>query len=333
MRALPGRMPMRFTLDLPCPACGGTGSTELASSEDVRAEVERLWAYHGRRLRPDVPPSRLMDRVVFSQRPPLRLVTCDGCGTVLREPRTAADAVAETYAAEAPSPALLASLLDAQRRSYRAQARRLTRTLGRAGSGLEVGSYVGAFLGAARDAGWRFEGVDVNPRVAAFARERGYAVSAGTIDEIPPGRRFDAVAIWNCFEQLPDPRGAARGARALLAPGGVLAVRIPNGAFYAALRRRLDGPLAGVAGGLLALNNLLSFPYRHGFTPASLRRLLAESGFRVLTLLGDVLVPTADRWTRRWAALEERALKLVWRPPARLRPAAAPWLEAYARAT
>ncbi len=323
---------MRLTLALPCPACGETRSTELASSDEIRGEVERLWAYHGRRLRPEVPPSRLMDRAVFSQPPPIRLVTCDGCGTVLREPRAAADGVAETYAAEAPSPELLATLLEGQRRSYRTQARRLTRALGRTGSGLEVGSYAGAFLVAAREAGWRFEGVDVNARAAGFARARGYPVRPGTIEDIPPGRRFDAVAIWNCFEQLPEPRSAARAARALLEPGGLLAVRVPNGALYAALRRRLDGPLAGVAGGLLALNNLLSFPYRHGFTPASLERLLGESGFRLVTLLGDVLVPTADRWTRGWAALEERALKWLWRPGARLAPAAAPWLEAYARA-
>ncbi len=322
---------MRFTLALPCPACGGVASTELATSEDIRAEVERLWAYHGRRLCPDVPSNRLMDRVVFSQPPPLRLVTCDGCGTVLREPRSAAGAVAEAYAAEEPSPGLLASLLDAQRRSYRAQARRLTRTLGRAGSGLEVGSYMGAFLGAAREAGWRFEGVDVNAQAAAFARERGHAVSPGSIDDVPPARRFDAVAIWNCFEQLPDPRAAARAARSHLAPGGLLAVRVPNGGLYAALRRRLGGPLAGAAGGLLALNNLLSFPYRHGFTPASIERLLTETGFRLILLLGDVLVPTADRWTRRWATLEERTLKRLWRPAARLAPAVAPWLEAYAR--
>ncbi len=332
MRALPEHGEMRFVLTLPCPACGEQTSTELASGDALRGEVERLWAFHGRRLHPEVPPAELMDRVVFTQAPPLRLVTCDGCGTVLREPRPPGRALLEAYAAEEPPEALLASLHRAQRRAWRAQARRLTRVLGRAGSGLEVGSYVGAFLAAAREAGWRFEGVDVNPQAARFVRARGFAVRPGSIEEVPRGRRFDAVAIWNCFEQLPDPGAAARAARGLLAPGGVLAVRVPNGGVYAALRGRLDGPLAAPAGALLALNNLLSFPYRHGFTPASLERLLVASGFRVVRLRGDVLVPTADRWTRRWAALEERALKWLWRPGARLAPAAAPWLEAYARA-
>ncbi len=317
---------------LPCPACGGLGRGLLATGEDMRSEVERLWAFHGRRLRPEIPPTGLMDRVVFSQPPPLRLAICAGCRTVLREPLTPGDAIAAAYAAEAPPDELLAALLQAQHRAYGAQVHRLTRLLGRVGSGLEVGSYVGAFLTAGRAAGWRFEGLDVNRRAADFARRRGFAVRTGTIEEVAARRRFDAVTFWNCFEQLPDPRAAATRARQLLAPGGILAVRVPNGAVYAALRRRLEGPLAGPAGVLLALNNLLSFPYRHGFTPASLQALLEATGFRVVRLLGDVLVPTADRWTRRWAALEERALKLLWRPVARLAPEAAPWIEAYARA-
>ncbi|HEX9108358.1 MAG TPA: methyltransferase domain-containing protein [Longimicrobiales bacterium] len=322
---------MALTLDLPCPACGGRASTQLATREDVLEEVERLWAFHGRRLRPQVPPRQLMDRVVFSQDPALRLATCDGCGTVLREPREGPDAIARRYAAEQPDERLLASLFTAQRRAYGAQARRLTRVLGRAGSGLEVGSYVGAFLAAARAGGWRFEGVDVNPAAVAFACGKGMAARAGALEQVDGSRRFDAVAIWNCFEQLPDPRAAARQAAALLVPGGVLALRVPNGACYRALRRMLAGPLAAPAAALLALNNLLSFPYRHGFTPHSLQLLLRGTGLTPVRVLGDVLVPTADRWTRGWAALEERVLKGGWRAPARLVPAAAPWLELYAR--
>ena len=71
------------------------------------------------------------------------------------------------------------------------------------GSGLEVGSYVGAFLDAARARGWRFEGVDVNEGASRFARAQGLTVTVGTIDEVPATRRFDAVAIWNCLDQFP----------------------------------------------------------------------------------------------------------------------------------
>lgn len=322
---------MSYTLDLPCPACAGSATTEIANAPEIAAEVEALRAFHEARLRPGVPPERLKDRVVFSQPPPIRLVRCDVCGTVLREPREAPDRITELYAGEHAAAGALAALFETQRREYRAQARRLARLLGRTCTGVEVGSYVGAFLAAARERGWRFEGVDVNDDASAFARGRGFAVTHGTLEDVPSSRRFDAVAFWNCFDQLADPRAAARLARERLAPGGVLALRVPNGGFYAAVRRRLNGATAAPATTMLAVNNLLAFPYRHGFTPDSLGRLLSETGFTVVRLVGDVLVRTADGWTRPWAALEERAVKAALRPVARAAAGAAPWLEAYAR--
>jgi hypothetical protein len=60
---------------------------------------------------------------------------------------------------------------------------------------------------------------------------------------------------------------------------------------------------------MLAQNNLLTFPYRWGFTPPSLTRLLSDQGFAVKRIRGDVLVPIADEWTRRWARVEEIVIK------------------------
>jgi hypothetical protein len=194
---------------------------------------------------------------------------------------------------------------------------------------------VGAFLAAARDAGWTFEGLDVNERAASFACAMGFRVTVGELHDIV-GRRFDTVAIWNCFDQLPDPRSAATTARALLNRGGVIAIRVPNGDAYATVRRALRGPLAGWARAVLAHNNLLGFPYRHGFTTRSLTRLLIDAGFGDIRFHGDVLVPIADRWTRRWARTEERAIKWLLRGAARsgrLRARISPWIEAYARAS
>jgi hypothetical protein len=55
---------------------------------------------------------------------------------------------------------------------------------------------------------------------------------------------------------------------------------------------------------------------------------------RVERVFGDVLVPIADRWTKRWAALEERLVKRVIAAGARMSPGdkpLAPWIEVYAR--
>jgi len=316
-----------------CPVCNSADSHEIAGADDVRDEMEALWAFHTRRLREDTPPERLTDRVAFSQAPPLRLVQCARCETVFRNPRERAFEVTDTYADETPTLEALQALHDTQHSSYVAQVARLTEVAKHSGRGLEVGSYAGAFLTAARDAGWRFEGLDINESANEFARANGHTVISGDLVSFRTRRPYDAVAIWNCFDQLPDPRAAARAARALLRMDGILAIRVPSGAFYATVRRRLDGVAGPVARALLAHNNLLGFPYRHGFTVRSLSLLLEDTGFEVVRTHGDALVPIADEWTRNWAAAEERMIKTAMKALAALDTDGAPWFEVYARAT
>jgi 2-polyprenyl-3-methyl-5-hydroxy-6-metoxy-1,4-benzoquinol methylase len=321
-----------------CLVCGSAAGRELADNESMHAEVEVLWAFHTRRLKPRIPAKHLTDRLAFSQHAPLRLVECDVCGLVYRNPVERARELKEAYGEDTPTTEVLAALHETQRDAYRAQARRLTREArGRAGMGLEVGSYVGGFLAAARELGWRFEGVDVNEAASTYARSLGLRVTVGTIESMAADRtlerRFAAVAFWNCFDQLADPRAAAVAARTLLAPHGMLAIRVPNGEFYARWRPLLATAAAPAARLLLAHNNLLTFPYRYGFTPASIVRLLGQCGFHVMQIVGDVLVPIADRWTRRWAVAEERLMKAMLKPLTRAdgRMRLAPWFEVYAR--
>jgi SAM-dependent methyltransferase len=317
-----------------CAVCGSANARELASSENVRAEVEALWEFHSARLRPRTPPEQLMDRVAFSQHAPLRVVRCRECGLVYRNPVERATELTEAYTDSSPTTERMQALHDTQRASYAAQARRLAETFGRRGSGIEVGSYVGAFLAAAREHGWQFAGVDVNACANAFTRSRGFRVHDGTLESLDDERQVDVVAIWNCLDQLPDPMATLRAARDRLAPNGMLALRVPNGACYAALRPLLATSLAPLACEWLAQNNLLGFPYRFGFTPSSLALALGRLGFTVERVVGDVLVPTSDEWTRPWARVEERVVKragtLVARAHVRDR-VLAPWIEVYAR--
>jgi SAM-dependent methyltransferase len=321
-------MPVSYEIG-PCPACGSASSTTVVSADDVRDELEQLWAFHTRRLHGRTPPALLYDRVAFSQRPPLAIARCDQCTLVFRNPRERAHLLVELYRDEAPQQDAMRTLFDNQSVSYAAQAARLTDVFGGTGRGLEVGSYVGAFLHAARTRGWDFVGVDVNETVNSFVRARGEAVFAGTIDDVPADNRYDVIAFWNCFDQLPEPVVAADAARARLRDGGMLALRVPNGDFYLDWRNRLATRTRGLARAALAHNNLLAFPYRHGFTVQSLTMLLERTGFRATHWHGDVSVPIADRWTRRWAAVEERLVKgaLAALPAER-----SPWLEVYARA-
>jgi len=309
-----------------CVVCGESDTQEIAGPEDIRTEAELLWQFHMRRLSPRTPPDRLVDRVAFSQDPPWRVVQCRSCGLVYRNPVEKRETLRATYSTEAPELNALLALHHAQRRSYRAQARRLGKFLERRGTGLEVGSYVGAFLSAARAARWQFEGLDVNLHVNAFTRSLGFTVYDGDLEGFRRERTFDAVAIWNTFDQLPDPRVAVRAAARLLRPKGVLAIRVPNGDCYAAWSARLaaSGLARSFAVSVLAHNNLLTFPYRFGFSPRALSRLLTDVGFTVEAIVGDVLVPTADEFTKRWAVVEERLVKPLTR-------GWMPWFEVYAR--
>lgn len=313
----------------PCPLCAAAPATVVADGDDVVTELEHLWSFHTRRLRGDTPIGSLHDRVAFSQDPPLQVVRCDSCGLLYRNPRERADALVDIYSDEKPDEAALESLFDNQRNSYRKQARRLARLAGPRGTGLEIGSYVGAFLAAAADGGWSFAGVDVNESTNAFARSRGFAVHEGTLEQYDGASTFDAIAFWNCFDQLPDPRAAASAARQRVRDGGWVAIRVPSGAFYAAWRTRLRTRARPLARLLLAHNNLLGFPYRHGFSVESLRSLLDDTGFRIEHTFGDSLVPIADRWTLPWARAEERLVKTATRS---LPASRSPWLEVYARA-
>lgn len=314
-----------------CPVCNSADSHEVAGADEIREEVEELWGFHTRRLRDDTPPERLTDRIAFSQPLPLRIVQCARCETIFRNPRERAFEVTEAYEAETPSLEALQALHDTQRATYSAQVARLTDFAGRSGRGLEVGSYAAGFLDAARKGGWRFEGLDVNESANEFARSLGFSVMTGDLVSFRTPTPYDAIAIWNCFDQLPDPRAAARAAHALLKPKGFLAVRVPNGAFYATVRRRLDGVAGPVARALLAHNNLLGFPYRHGFTVQSISLLLEDTGFDVVRTHGDSLVPIADEWTRGWAAAEERMIKTAVKALAALDSDGAPWFEVYAK--
>src|SRR5438046_828736 len=103
----------------------------IADADSIKREVEALWAFHERRLKPGTPVERLRDRVAFSQHAPFRLVACSECGLVYRNPTERAFEVESTYSRDCPPRETLQMLHDVQRDSYRRQARRLGAMLSR----------------------------------------------------------------------------------------------------------------------------------------------------------------------------------------------------------
>ncbi|NEB78543.1 class I SAM-dependent methyltransferase [Streptomyces sp. SID14478] len=89
---------------------------------------------------------------------------------------------------------------------------------------LDVGCGTGIASRQFRAAGCTVLGVDVDARMAAFAREQGLAVEVGAFETWDAaGRTFDAVVAGQTWHWI-DPAAGAAKAAAVLRPGGRLAL-------------------------------------------------------------------------------------------------------------
>ena len=128
---------------------------------------------------------------------------------------------------------------------------------------------------------------------------------------IKPGS-VDAVAIWNTFDQLPNPDSTLAAARRILGSHGTLVLRIPNGSFFRQLtlwHKRFSEPARGWVTAALAWNNLLGFPYLYGYTLSAMDQVLARHGFARLAVCPDTLMTLANQDVRPWARWEETLVK------------------------
>jgi SAM-dependent methyltransferase len=107
---------------------------------------------------------------------------------------------------------------------------------------LDVGCGAGEMLEALRPDGWTVSGVEPSARGADVARrQRGLDVQTAAFDDavLAPGS-YEVVVFAAALEHLHDPLAALTRARALLAPGGLLAVLfLPR---FDAPQARLFGP-------------------------------------------------------------------------------------------
>jgi SAM-dependent methyltransferase len=127
---------------------------------------------------------------------------------------------------------------------------------------LDVGIGTGVAARLFRAAGCRVLGVEVDPRMAQFARKEGFDVEVAAFEAWhPAGRTFDAVVAGQAWHWVDPVTGAAKAAE-VLRPGGRLALfwnvfQPPAAlaeAFAATYHRVLpDSPFSrGTSGGLAA---------------------------------------------------------------------------------
>jgi 2-polyprenyl-3-methyl-5-hydroxy-6-metoxy-1,4-benzoquinol methylase len=131
---------------------------------------------------------------------------------------------------------------------------------------LEIGSAYGYFRAALQEAGYEHAGVEPVAHARAVAADAFGQQTAAALDDVDGV--FDAVALWDVIEHVPDAVATLRDLVARLKPGGLLALKTPN----------LDCPEANVFG---AAYHSLKREHLVVFTPRSLAAVAAEAGLDV----------------------------------------------------
>jgi len=155
------------------------------------------------------------------------IVRCPACGHMQLDPMPA-EAVLESAYADASSEAYVD-----EEAGQRETARRILARIEKAqppGRLLDLGCWVGFLLAEARERGWQGVGIEPSTFASDYARDRlGLDVRTDDLFTADlPAESFDAVVLGDVIEHLVDPGAALERIAALLAPGGVLTMMLPD---------------------------------------------------------------------------------------------------------
>lgn len=253
--------------------------------------------------------------------PEFLLGQCRACGLVRIDPQPSEEQLASAYEDQycgelARADGSVGVVARWGGRAFLQGRRRRIERLRRGRRLLDVGCGTGDFLHIMHEAGWEVSGVE--PNVEARRRVPSplrYRV-VETIDHVTGGP-FDVITLWHVLEHMPSPGLDIEKLNALLSPGGVLFIAVPNfGSWEAAIAGsrwfHLDVPR-----------------HLYHFTPDTLCRLVERHGFRVnhinffswtynvfgswQTLL-NLVVPEPNYLYRRWKQrLRRSAQQSPWR--------------------
>jgi len=133
---------------------------------------------------------------------------------------------------------------------------------------LDAGCGVGDFLMAAKERGWKAEGVEISDDAAKICRENGIRVYTTSLESMKIKNRYDCVVMVEVIEHLIDPVSSLKNCYGALKEGGLIAIQTDN---IESIYARLTG------------KKWFYFLYGHlnYFSPRTLKVLLEKTGFKV----------------------------------------------------
>lgn len=215
---------------------------------------------------------------------------CRRCGSTAQTPLPSREELRRHY--ETTYPAMFApGQADQARRSI------FDAILGRvgppphAGRLLDAGAAGGHLMAAAAERGWRVVGLDLAHEACLTAGKATGAPTAQADAAALPirGAAAHAVTLVNVLDHLTDPAPALREAARVLATGGRLVIRVPNGAFHRRVARLLGG--RAIAGHTPVLHVI-------AFTRRGLAAAVGRAGLRVLSVRNSPLAATRGTGSR-----------------------------------
>ena len=146
---------------------------------------------------------------------------------------------------------------------------------------LDIGTYTGGALKIAAERGIQAQGVEGLEEAVQFCRDRRpeLRISLGHAEDLPPdaaGANSHLVTLWETLEHTLDPMRALEGAARALAPGGLIALTVPNG------RNVQCSMLRDFC--FYAYGGYQGIGHVNMFTPDTLRVALDRSGFELVHL-------------------------------------------------
>ena len=167
------------------------------------------------------------------------LVTCDSCRLIYTNPRPAANEAGPYYHASAyishsdTNEGIVNKLYHAVRKfTLKSKTNWIESEKKGNKELLDIGCGNGHFLAAAREKGWKINGVELDPETAARASKLTGLTIAPSLQEIAPEKTFQIITLWHVLEHVYELDEYFQFFKSRLAKDGKLLLALPNPASY-----------------------------------------------------------------------------------------------------